>query len=226
MLASRPSLHIDMIADPICPWCYIGFRSLDWALMALSFEVSPQVQYRPYRLDPETPKGGRDRAATLASKFPDTEARQRMDEALRQAMNDVGVSFDPETPKLIPDTTDAHRLLRWAHDENLQHDVLAGLFEAYWQHGEDLSRREVLVQVAEAAGMNTDNLADRLATAEDVSAVRDEAAELRGGGVDSVPTFIVNEQTGFAGALPKAQMLDALRQLAQETSAMDEEDED
>ena len=41
-----------------------------------------------------------------------------------------------------------------------------------------------------------------------------EADAFRGAGVSGVPTFIVNERTGFAGALPPARLADALRQAA------------
>ncbi|MEM9234643.1 MAG: DsbA family protein, partial [Pseudomonadota bacterium] len=55
MTGHRPALSVDMVSDLVCPWCYIGFRGLDWARMALSFEYTLSVRYRPYRLDPDTP---------------------------------------------------------------------------------------------------------------------------------------------------------------------------
>ncbi|MEM9988329.1 MAG: DsbA family oxidoreductase, partial [Pseudomonadota bacterium] len=195
---------------------YIGFRGLDWATMALSFEFDLKVHYRPFRLDADTPSGGKDRAATLARKFPDPEVRAQMEKALKEAMLDVGLEFDLRTPTLIPDTTDAHRLLRWAHEEEVPHDMAAALFEAYWQHGEDLSQHDVLCMVAERAGLDKTAIVKRLNSHEDVKDVQEEAADFRAGGVAGVPAYIVNEQTGFEGALPKAQLLEALRKLAAE----------
>lgn len=187
--------------------------------MAFSFTHDVVIRYRPYRLDPDTPPGGRDRAATLARKIPDPEQRKAIREALETAMADAGLSFDPGRPARLPDSTNAHRLVRWAHETGHQHAVMAGLFEAYWHHGEDVSAAPVLTMVAETAGMDPTEIEARLATSEDIEAVREEAASFRGGGVDGVPTFIVGEQTGFAGALPKAQMLDALKTLAADQSA-------
>lgn len=208
---------LDFVSDPICPWCFVGFRALDWAVMALSFSYDVSVRYRPYRLDPDTPREGRDRAATLARKVPDAGQRAAMHEALLSAMQDVGVSFDPNLPQRVVDTTDAHRLIRWAHDGTHAKPVMEGLFEAYWIHGEDLSQTAVLAQIAGDAGLDPEDIADRLATGEDRADVAEEAASFRGGGVDGVPTFIVNEATGFAGALPKAQLLATLQELAQGT---------
>ncbi len=208
-----PPVAIDMVADPVCPWCYIGFRALDWVAMALSFETPLAIRYRPYRLDPTTPPEGRDRAATLAAKFPDPGHRAAVNDALKTAMADVGLSFDPGLPPRLPDPTDAQRLVLWSHADGLQRETMAALFDAYWQHGEDISQRDVLRQVAITAGLDGDDVAERLETNEDRTAIAEEAAAFRQGGVDGVPTFIVGEQAGFAGALPKAKMLEAFRTL-------------
>ena len=211
----RPPLTIDMVSDYVCPWCYVGFASLGWSIMALSFERALEVRYRPYRLRPETPPGGVDRAAALAAKFPDPAEREAMREHLDQAAQDAGLAFDPSAPERLPDTTDAHRVTRWAHEDGLQREVAQRLFEGYWRDGLDIGRAEVLGVLAGEAGMDAAAVEARLATGEDRADVAEEAAAFRQGGVDGVPTFIVDEETGFAGALPKARLLDALRQLSQ-----------
>lgn len=139
--------------------------------------------------------------------------------ALKKAMLDVGLDFDPDAPSRLPDTTDAHRLIRWAAEEDAAHAMKGALFEAYWQHGEDIGLPDVLGQAVEVAGLNPDDMLARLETAEDREAVRQEAAELRGGGVSGIPAFIINEQAGFEGALPKADLLATLKELAAETEA-------
>ena len=46
---------IDIISDPICPWCFIGKTRLDRAL-----EANPThnfiVEWHPYQLNPTMPK--------------------------------------------------------------------------------------------------------------------------------------------------------------------------
>ena len=207
-----------MVSDPVCPWCYVGLASLDWALMALSFERDVALRFRPYRLAPNTPPGGVNRAAAVAAKFPDAQRRGEMRRAIIEAGAAAGVTFDPDTPERLPDTTDAHRVIRWAHEEGVQRKVKRAVMDAYWQRGEDIGDRGVLARVAGQAGMDEDAVTARLGTEEDRTDVAEEAAAFRAGGVDGVPTFIVNEQAGFPGALPKDQLLTALRQLASETA--------
>ena len=207
-------LVIDVVSDPVCPWCYVGHAALGFALMALSFEGEVALRYRPYRLAPDTPKGGEDRDARMRRKFPDEAQRSAMREALVEAGRQAGVTFDPMTPGRLPDTTDAHRVIRWSHDENLQREAAGAIFEAYWQRGEDIGERDVLAAAAARAGMDEAAVRQRLGTDEDADDVAEEAAAFREGGVTGVPTFIVNEEQGFAGALPKDQLLAAIKELA------------
>ncbi|WP_041535101.1 DsbA family oxidoreductase [Parvularcula bermudensis] len=218
MSTPRPQLTIDVVLDLVCPWCFIGFRGLDWAAMALSFEFDLGVRFRPYQLDPTTPVAGRDRESVWQEKFPDSEIRARVVSALHEAMADVGLSFALDRPDRLPNTLDAHRVVRWAGLEGGGREMVAALFEAYWTEGADISRHDVLAAAAETAGLGGADIEARLASDEDRADIAQEMSELRAGGVTGVPTFIVNEKAGFPGALPKAELLAALRQLAEETT--------
>ncbi|MEQ8935542.1 MAG: DsbA family protein, partial [Amphiplicatus sp.] len=61
------------------------------------------------------------------------------------------------------------------------------------------------------AGMTRDAAREALASPESRDATLSEAAAMARAGVQGVPTFIVNERTGFSGALPPATLTAALR---------------
>ena len=61
-------MQIDVISDTVCPWCFIGKRRLSRAL-AMRPQITFDVKWRPYRLDPTIPKGGTDRKAYMRAKF-------------------------------------------------------------------------------------------------------------------------------------------------------------
>ena len=61
-------MQIDFISDTVCPWCFIGKRRLARAI-AMRPNMSFDVRFRPYRLDPTVPKGGMDRDAYMFAKF-------------------------------------------------------------------------------------------------------------------------------------------------------------
>ena len=51
---------LDIISDPICPWCYIGKAHLDRALEAAP-EHNFDIEWHPFQLNPDMPAGCMDR---------------------------------------------------------------------------------------------------------------------------------------------------------------------
>lgn len=217
-MSEKPLLTIDVVSDPVCPWCYVGKRSLDRALMALSFSYELDVRFRPFQLAPDLPPEGVDRAAYYAKKFPDVDKREQARTALEAAARQVGLALDSRLPQWQPNVLDALRLIRWSHEEGCQSSVVEAIFNAFWMRGLDIGAPEVLADIGAEEGMDRASLLARLSTQEDAGALKEEIADFRAGGVSGVPTFIVNEQTGFAGAHPPDVLLDAFRKLATETA--------
>ena len=115
---TRP-LHIDFIADVVCPWCYIGWRRLEQAL-AMRPDVTAEILWRPYQLDPTIPEEGVDRRAYMEAKFgSDPDRRKAMLEALNEAASGVGLDLRLADIPISPNTNAAHRLIRWAQGQGL-----------------------------------------------------------------------------------------------------------
>jgi predicted DsbA family dithiol-disulfide isomerase len=64
---SERLVSVDFIGDVICPWCHVGWRSLH-KVADLRPNLAFAVTWRPYLLNPETPKGGVDRRAFYAAR--------------------------------------------------------------------------------------------------------------------------------------------------------------
>ena len=58
------ALPIDMVSDVVCPWCFIGKRRLEKAI-ALKTEISVEVRFRPYFLNPWVVRDGISRETGL-----------------------------------------------------------------------------------------------------------------------------------------------------------------
>jgi len=50
-------IKLDIFSDPICPWCLIGKSRLDAALAAGPGHPFA-IEYHPFRLNPDMPRGG------------------------------------------------------------------------------------------------------------------------------------------------------------------------
>ncbi|MEY4304751.1 MAG: hypothetical protein RIT52_926 [Pseudomonadota bacterium] len=210
-------IRLDIFSDPVCPWCYIGKANLDRAL-----EAHPdhpfQIEWHPFQLNPDMPREGVDKRTYLAGKFGEAQLTQ-VHLRLKEMSRAAGAEIDPDTPKRIPNTLDAHRLIHWAGLEGRQNAAVAGLFRAYWREGRDIGNPGVLADIAASAGMDralVARLLDSDADADDIRA-RDEDARRKG--VNSVPTFLIAQQYVVSGAQPPEVWGNVIRELVEKAKS-------
>ncbi|MEL6801198.1 MAG: DsbA family oxidoreductase [Pseudomonadota bacterium] len=205
-------IKLDILSDPICPWCLIGKTHLDRAL-----EAHPdhpfEIEWHPFQLNPDMPKGGMDRREYLETKFGGKDRAVAVYAQIAEAAEAVGVEIDFAGIKRTPNTLNAHRLIHWGGVEGRQTAIVSSLFRAYFREGRDIGDTGVLLDIAEKAGLDrgmTDRLLSSDADADDIRA-RDTHARERG--VTGVPTFVVANQHVVPGAQPPelwAQVIDEL----------------
>lgn len=190
-------IPLDIISDPICPWCYIGKARFE---AALPDRGSPfDVRWRTFQLNPDMPDAGMDRTAYLNAKFGADKARRFYARIAEEAQSS-GLDVDFERIMRTPNTVDAHRLIRWARSEGAQDAVVNILFRKYFKDGQDISDHAVLVATAAEAGMDPALVQRLLDGASDREEVRDEDRLAREMGVTGVPTFIIDSRYVLQGA--------------------------
>ena len=204
--------RVDIVSDAICPWCYIGKRHLESALATLALEgIHFTVHWNPFQLNPDMPKEGRDRAAYRAWKFGSAEKAKAIDARIQGAAEAAGLSFRQDLMTRTPNTIDAHRLIWFAGQQDVQDATMEVVFKAYFMEGKDIGDHAILADCGAAAGMNRDevlaflssDLADKEMRAADQSA--------REAGVSGVPSFFLDGYTVFSGAMPAESMVQAFR---------------
>jgi predicted DsbA family dithiol-disulfide isomerase len=192
-------VKLDIISDPICPWCYIGKTLLDRALEAEP-EHPFEIEWHPFQLNPDMPLVGMDRRAYLEGKFGGKEQAVKVYGQIDQHARDVGLELDLGAITRTPNTLNAHRLIHWAGIEQRQSMVISALFRAYFKEGRDIGDVEVLADLADTCGMDAALVQRLLATDEDLEGIREKDAGFRKMGVNSVPTFIIAGQHAVPGA--------------------------
>ena len=209
-------ITIDVVSDVVCPWCFVGKRRLDAAIADAGLPLA--VSWRPYQLDPTIPPEGKDRRAYMEAKFGSMEKIGAIHEHITKLGAELGIAFAFDRIKVSPNTLDAHRLIRWAGEAGKQEDVVEALFRAYFIDGRDIGDKSVLVDIAEAAGMDRAEIARRLATDDDKAEVRADIVGSQRIGVTGVPTYILANRYGLVGAQPAEELARAFEQVAQETA--------
>jgi len=192
-------ITLDIISDPICPWCYIGKAKLDQAIAESGIDPF-DVSWRIFQLNPDMPAEGMDRRAYLEAKFSGPEGAEQVYSRIRAVAADAGLALDFDAIPRTPNTFDAHRLIRWAKTTGNQSAVAQQLFHRYFEKGEDISDRDTLLDVAESAGLEREVVAQLLASDADREALREEEDAARQMGVGGVPCFVIGGRYVVQGA--------------------------
>lgn len=194
-------IKLDILSDPICPWCYIGKAHLDRAL-AETPDHPFVIEWHPFQLNPDMPAGGMDRRAYLEGKFGGKEGAVRAYAPVVEQAKSAGLTINFEAMKRTPNTLDAHRLIHWAGIEGRQTAAVSALFKAYFVEARDIGDAEVLADIADTIEMDAAVFSKLLQSDADRQEIRDRDAHSRQMGVSSVPTFIVGGKHAVPGAQP------------------------
>lgn len=212
-------IRLDIFSDPVCPWCYIGKANLDRALEAHA-DHPFRIEWHPFQLNPDMPSEGVDKHDYLAAKFGEDRLVQ-MHLRLKEASRAAGAEIDPDTPRRMPNTLDAHRLIHWAGLEGRQTAVVSAIMRAYWREGRDIGNAGVLADIAAAAGMDRAVTARLLASDADADDIRARDADARAKGVSAVPTFLIAQQYVVSGAQPPEVWGRVIEELVEKAKAAD-----
>ena len=195
------TIKLDIMSDPICPWCYIGKAHLDRAL-ADHPDHPFQIEWHPFQLNPDMPKAGMDRRAYLEGKFGGKEGAVRAYAPVVEHAQKAGLKINFEAMQRTPNTLDAHRFIHWAGIEGRQTAAVSALFQAYFVDARDIGDVEVLADIADALEMDAAVVTRLLSSDVDEQSIRDRDSHSRQMGVNSVPTFIVGGKHAVPGAQP------------------------
>ena len=192
-------IHVDIISDTVCPWCYIGKRRFEQAA-ALRPNYEFQVGWRPFQLNPDMPGAGMPRHEYLKAKFGGVDRADRVYEAVTHAGEEVGLSFDFRDIPYQPNTFDSHRLVRWSESAGVQDAVVEALFRCYFMDHMDVGDQSVLIEVADSCGMDGDLVRELFARDADRDLVMAEEGVARRMGINGVPCFVVDHKYAISGA--------------------------
>lgn len=202
---------VDVVADVVCPWCYLGWRRVK-AAVALRPDITTRLVWRAYQLDPTLPEEGVDRRAYMAARFKDPQRLQAAHQALVSGGAEDGITFNFDIIEKSPNTNAAHRLIRWALTAGVQDAVVEGLFSAYFTLGQDIGDPIVLADIAEAAGMERLVVLQLLSEGSDRESVTREHSMAVQGGVTGVPYVIFNGRVAVIGAESPERIAEAIDQ--------------
>ena len=212
-------MKIDFVSDVSCPWCAVGLKALEAALARMGPDVTADLHFQPFELNPQMAPEGEEIVAHITRKYGPAADIGRSQQALQARAQALGFHFDFQRRSRIYNTFDAHRLLHWAGTQGRQHALKNALFAAYFTQGLDPSNHAVLVKVAARAGLDEQRTRQILESDEFAREVREREQYYAGLGIQAVPSVIVNDRHLIQGGQPTEVFEQALRQIAASTAA-------
>ena len=226
------TVTIDIYSDVMCPWCAIGYGQLTKALEQLGGEITAQLRWLPFELNPDMSSSGETQEAHLQRKYGrSAEAGAKVREQMKSIADEAGVSLAYEgplddaggaPPAMMWNTRDCHKLLAMALEQagpDVQTRLKLDLFKAHFNHRRDLSDRAVLLDIAAAAGLHRE--AAKAALDDDALEARVIAQERQAWdhNITGVPAMIINSKFMVPGSQAPETYVNVLRRVVEKSKA-------
>ncbi len=192
---------IDVWADVVCPWCFIGRRRLQKALAEFAHRDQVVVRHRAFQLQPEIDEVV-PTTQYLARKYGAPESRIAEMQANVCAIADgEGLCYKLDET-LSGNTVDAHRLLLMAADIGKQDELLEAMFHGYFEAGKSLFTPGDLLAITDEVGINHQLATSLLVSDQYREQVAEDARMAHSLGASGVPFFVFDMKFGISGAQP------------------------
>ncbi|MFA5629973.1 MAG: DsbA family oxidoreductase [Porticoccaceae bacterium] len=194
----RKTITVEIWADLICPWCWIGKRRFERALADFAHRDQVEVIHRAFRLMPgQSPRPVDDLLGQRVGAARATAIREQTEsEAATE-----GLTYRL-AGTLAGDTLDGHRLVKLATAQGLQEAAIERFYRAYFSEQEPLFDRETLLRLGAEIGLDRAVCAAVLDSSDHVATIEDDQRRVRAHGSNGVPFFLIDGRLGVSGAQP------------------------
>lgn len=206
---NAPSVQIDIVSDVMCPWCIIGYRQLEQALITTT--TNAMIRWHPFELNPAMPPEGQNIVEHITQKYGSTPEQSAQNRAQMKDLGEsLGFAFNFTDDSRMANTFAAHQLLDWALEHDVQHALKMVMFDAHFTDGLDVSQVDVLVKLAASVGLDPMAAAEVLSSGSHAEQTRSRQKFWTDRGISGVPSMVFDGRyllTGAQGAETYAQML-------------------
>ena len=211
-------MQVDIWADIVCPWCYIGEARFSTALARFAATGAVTITHHAFELDPRPHDGTVPVRDMLARKYRmSPEQADAAEDRVRDAARDEGLDY--RVDRSVGNTLYAHRLVKLAERDGSAEAMVRRLFRANFAEARSVFDIEALAELGAEVGLEPDVVRQTLTGEDFIAEVRedeDEAGEL---GISGVPFILVDRRFAIGGAQPVDVMVDVLERAAARTAA-------
>ncbi len=181
---------IKMFSDYIWPFCYMG----KGVVKELESKYNFELEHVGFEIHPETPQNG----SNLYDLFPGVE---NMIENLKIQGKKYNINFG--NLKLLSNSYKALLVGEYAKEVNKNDGFTQGIFKAYFEDCKDIGDEKVILEVAKSVDISEKEVKKALSSKKYKKILESNLQEGVSYGVESVPTFIINDKYKIVGAESK-----------------------
>lgn len=212
-MENKNIMKVEIWADIICPFCYIGKRNFETALSQFVNKEVVEVEWKSFQIDPtipEVPKYQNDMYRFVAERkgLSYEQSKNRHQDLIHYAKS-VGLEYNLDKT-LVTNSLKGHRLIQFAKTKGLGEKAEECLFYAYFTQGKNLSDVATLVELGKEIGLTEYDVNEALSNSLYAQKVLNDSNEAQRLGARGVPFFIVNRKYGITGAQQPNEILKAL----------------
>ena len=202
------ALHVEVIADFVCPFCFLGKRRFDQALEAV--QGPAEVSWYPFQLNPDIPLVGQAFDAYLTQRFGDPANVEPVLEHLIDEGRRDGIQFDFDRIRHVPNTLPVHQLMQQAQNLGIDQSALADeIMSAFFEQGRNIGDLGVLLEIGARHGVPGTKVREAVGSDQLRQVVVTREAQVRSSGLTAAPGFLVNRRLLVVGAQPTEYIVSA-----------------
>ncbi|XP_022843706.1 uncharacterized protein LOC111367190 isoform X1 [Olea europaea var. sylvestris] len=195
---AKKLIQIDVSADTVCPWCFVGKKNLDKAIASSNDQYNFEIKWHPYFLNPSAPKEGVVKKDYYRNRFgPRVE---QMESRMSEIFKGFGMEYDRDG--LTGNTLDSHRLIYFAGQQgpDKQHALVEELCLGYFTQGKYIGDRQFLVESARKVGL--EGAAEFLEDPNNGLKEVNEELQKYSANISGVPYYVINGKHQLSGGQP------------------------
>ena len=140
-------MKINVFADTICGWCFIGHSNLNDAIKKFP-NIKFDIHHIPFQLNPDMPAEGILRDKYLEIKFGGKDFATPMYENMKLKAQESGMNLNLDKIEKTPNTVLSHLLINLSEQFNLQNEIKEKIYHSYFIDGLDIGDINILINIA------------------------------------------------------------------------------
>ena len=201
-------MKINVFADTICGWCFIGHANLNNALKKFS-NIKFDIRHIPFQLNPDMPADGISREKYLEIKFGGKDYATPMYENMRLKAKESGMNFNLNDIKKTPNTVLSHLLIILSEQFNLGNEIKEKIYQSYFIDGLDIGDINILIDIAKQNNISKNIFKDFI-NDENIQNVKSKISLAKDKKINGVPFFEI-EKKFVSGAQTPNQLKDIIK---------------